>query len=906
MAESGRGRRWSRIFRPDARSEVEEELEFHLEQRVRDNIARGMTADAARAAAHARVGDLNEVRSQCIDLLTAERRSESRREWVKFSVLDFKLGLRMLGRYPGLTLVGGLAIAFAIWVGASTFELINQFVDPKLPLPDADRIVAIRNRDLQSRDVAQSSAQDFTRWREETKSVTDIGAYYSFNRNLTVGENSPVPIHGAAISAAAFRVARLAPVVGRGLVDADEQPGAPGVIVISHRAWQNRFDGDSNVVGKTVRLGSDPVTVVGVMPENFGFPASQSTWIPLRLNPNEMPGAGPPVRVFGRLAAGASLEQAKAELLAAGQRAQREYRNTREHLRAEVVPFGKSLADHFSSTDVMLIRSINLFLIMLLALVSANVALLVFARAAARESEIAVRNALGASRSRIVTQLFAEALVLVGCGAALGLAAAGYGLRFVIRATQSGLLQQVGQLDFWRDWRLSPATAFYAVALTLLGALIVGVVPALRVTSGLQARLREAGAGGGGLKFGGLWTAVIVIQVALTLAFPATGYFTRQISRGEQSTVVGFRDDEFLVARLDRDRAKKSADERFRADYHEIERRLLSEPGVVAVTFGEQLPRMGHPQRIIQVDELEAAQPDSSNWITTAAVDLKFFDAFEASIVAGRAFHSADLSSAEGAVIVNEGFVRRILGGRNAVGRRIRVISREAAARGAPDEDAGPWQVIVGVVSDLETRPTHAGSVHPRIARVYRPVGPEQAQPLQMAIHVKGAEPMTLLPRLREIAASVDIDLRVNQTGVLSDIRYDADPFVAFGLRMVILVSTVALVLSLAGIYSVMSFTVTRRRREIGVRVALGADRRRLILSVFARPLTQLTLGIVAGTALVIVLSLIAYDQTLSFRGATLVAAYSIVMMGVCMLACIVPTRRALRVDPMYSLRAES
>src|SRR5690606_17801175 len=363
--------------------------------------------------------------------------------------------------------------------------------------------------------------------------------------------------------------------------------------------WQARFAADSGVVGRVVQLGRTPATVVGVMPEGYAFPVSQSLWVPLRLNPVDHPrGGGPDLAIFGRLAPGASLAEAQAELTAWGRRAAADSPSTHQHLRPRVIPYAQSVA-LVEGSELFLARASYGFFLMLVVLICGNVALLMFARAATREGELVVRSALGASRGRIVGQLFAEALILCGVAAAVGLTAAGLGVRLLVRAVETNSGQR---LPFWFHADLSPWTVLYAVVLTVLGAAIAGVLPGLRATRGMQARLRQATAGAGGLTFGGVWTAVIVAQIAVTLAFPVVAFGVHGGVRAARAIVANFPEEEFLSARIAVDREPPpGADTSFaafvarrQATARELERRLNAEPGVVGVTFAERLPRMDH------------------------------------------------------------------------------------------------------------------------------------------------------------------------------------------------------------------------------------------------------------------------------------------------------------------------
>ncbi len=838
---------------------------------------------------------------------------------IGISWLDFKLGFRMLVKYPGLTLVGALAIAFAIWMGAGAFEFISQVVRPTLPLPDGDRIVGVRVRDAESSRLLEPRLDNFERWRHELRTLDELGAYRTRGRNLITGEGLGEPLRIAEISPAGFRVARVAPLLGRGLVEADGQSGATAVAVIGHDVWQRRFGGDSGVVGRTVQLGNEQTTIVGVMPEGFGFPVAHSVWVPLRLNALDFAPEGMQMlAVFGRLAPGASLEDAQAELAAWGRRAAADHPDTHRHLRPRVLPYAKSVV-YLPNIAALGFSAMNLFLVMLLLLVTSNVALLMFARAAAREGELAVRTALGATRGRIITQLFAEALVLAGLGAVLGLAASRWGLRWmqgVIEADVAGGGLFNGMLPFWFRPGLSPATVLYSVGLTILAATVIGVVPGLKVTRGLRARLQRASAGGGGFRFGGVWTAVIVAQVAMTVTFPAAAYIAQSEARQIHEIRIPFSAHEFLTARLEMDRehaaetlaeirAEQRA-ERFTAAFRDLEQRLLADPAVTGVTYGERLPLMYHPHRLIEIDEGGAA-PLHPSWpegyrVSSAAVDPDFFEVLNTPIVTGRGFGSGDLAGGARSIVVNQSFVERVLGGRNPIGRRVRYVFLEER-RGDPSwspEDE-PWYEIVGVVPDMGTS---AGDEDPKIAAFYHPASPGDVAPLQLAVHLRG-DPTAFPPRLRALAAAVDPDLRLYDPMPLSEVTSSDLLLIAFWFWLIIGVSVVALVLSLAGIYSVMAFTVAQRTREIGIRVALGAPARSILGGIFRRPLRQLALGIGVGGLFAGALVSAAESTGPTAAGAAMFLGYVVLMTGVCLLACFVPTRRALGVEPTEALRAE-
>jgi putative ABC transport system permease protein len=875
-------------------AEMDEEMRFHLEMEAERLVReKGLDPREARRRAAVAFGGVEKYKEAGRDARGLT--------WPIGLSLDFKLGARMLAKYPGLTLVGGLSMAVAIAVGAAAFEMVNQAVHPTLPLDDGGRVVGIRNWDAAANRVQPQALHDFATWRQELRSVEDVSAFRSVTRNLISADGDPQPLEVAEMTASGFHVAREAPLLGRTLVEEDERPGAPTVVVIGHDVWRSRFGGDPRVVGRTIRIGRSEATVVGVMRKGFAFPVSHTLWMPLRLNPLEHErGSGPGISVFGRLARGASLDAAQAELSTLGRRAAADFPRTHQHLRPQVMPYARSWSP--SPGEGIPWRAltaagyaVNVSAVMFLLLICANVATLVFARTATRESEIAMRSALGASRRRIATQLFAEALVLGGVAAAVGLAVAAVGLRWGL-----GVFETVAMdLPFWFRGRISLATVLYAAVLTVVAALIAGAVPALKITGrGMQTRLRQAGMGGASMRFGRLWTGIIVTQVALTVAFVPlvvdAALDTRQIGVSE----LGFPAGEYVSARVEMDRedaAGPELGEQFRASLQELERRLAAEPGVTAVTFARVLPGAYHRRRAVEVEGV--AGPTPQERVQTGSVDPRLFDALGAPILAGRGLSPADVESGA-AVVVNEEFVRVVLGGRSAVGRRVRYVDPEEDDDPAARAEPGPWLEIVGVVRQLGM------TIDPDLdhaAGIYHPLAPGAAFPLHVAVRVTGA-PEAFAPRLRALAVGVDPDLRLYEVGPMDQVQRDLLMTYTFWVGVAALAACIVLLLSTTGIYSLMSFTVARRTREIGIRIALGADRRRIVSGIFSRAFTQVGLGIAIGAGLLV----LAAGGIQSVGEAGVIAAIVGVMTGVCMLACIVPTRRALRVEPTEAMRADA
>jgi putative ABC transport system permease protein len=857
-----------------ARSTAEARMtqEFHLhidletEHLVRDE---GLSPDEARRRATAAFGGVEQYKETM--------RDGRGLAWLSGLALDLKVGARMLVRYPGLTLVGGAAMAFGIAAGVGAFEIRTQFVNPSLPLDDGARIVGLRYWDSSANRPLPSSADDIARWQNGLTHVEGVSAFRLSSRNLITSDGRSEAEPVAEMSAAAFRVTRVPPLAGRTLIQADEDAGAPPVVVIGHDLWRRRFGGDPGVIGHNVQLGGRHATVVGIMPEGFAFPAAHGLWVPLA------PGADSDLYVFGRLTRQASRAQAQAELDTIAARTAADSAEARDRLRPQLVPFARLM---FDPGEIQIGLALgNAFVVMLLVLVCANVALLMFARAAARDTEIAVRSALGAGRARIVVQLFVEALALAGVAVAIGLVAARFGIRSIL-ATMAAEARR--PLPFWMTDDLTATTVIYAAGLTMVSAAIIGIIPALNVTGrGHQDRLRQSTAGGGGPQFRGVWTVVIAAQVAATVMFPAAAFMLHRSVVGQQARDIGFPADRFLSARLELDR------ERART-YAELERRVSAEPAVAGVTFTDRLPGTGHPIVRIEVEgERVPGTRATRHSSASASVASNFFDVLGAPPVAGRRFSGIDVESALPVAIVNQSFVTRVLRGQNPIGRRIRRARQDAA------DQPGRWLEIVGLVKDLGMFSNAEG------AGFYEPLSPDRVEAFRAAVDVRGS-PDTFAARFRDVAGEVEPTLQVHELMPLKAAGASGWLEFQYLSRVMAVLSAIALLLSLTALYSVTAFTVSRRTREIGVRLALGADRVRVVGPLVRRPLTQVGIGVGAGAILAVLAFAAVSERAPGVAEFILIAAYSLLMMAICLLACVAPASRTFRVQPARALTADT
>ena len=812
---------------------------------------------------------------------------------------DYKLGVRMLLKYPGLTIAGGLALAIAIGIGAGWYDLAGKLLWPTIPLPDGDRIVTIETQNALTNQAENRVTRDFLEWRSDVRSVDDLGAYSTDLRNLIVGNARPVLIQTAALTATAFRTARVTPLIGRGLLDADETPGAPGVVVLGHDVWQRSFEGRDDVVGSTVKLGSTPVTVVGVMPKGFGYPVSHAAWTPLQLRASYGALEGDPIAVIGRLKPGITLEQANAELRVLGERAAAALPATHAHLRPFVARLGQG-SD--APPDIAGLALMCLPSLLVLFLACTTVGTLFYARTAIREGEMAMRSALGASRARIISQLFVEALVLASIAAAVGLIAVDRTLRWGIESVAEGK----GGVPFWMTPGLDITTMLYAGGLAVAGAAMLSLLPALRVTrTRLQPHLMNLGAGGSTLRFGRVWTTAMIAQVALTaIAIPSGIEGASQVIRTVRIHAQ-FPSHENLAARLELDRPAGEDMTSFQGRrariYARLEQQIAEEPDVVAVTFADRVPGASFPVgQTASVEAPSGADPAFQTGFARSSIGPGFFETFGRPIVAGRGFHGGDFSPAARTVIVNEAFVRGFAqrGIASPLGARLRYSSESGVSATEPSFE------IVGVVRDLGLDPGEQGDEG---AYVFHAGSAATASPLVMSVRLRG-NPATLAARLPTIAADVDAGLSVPEARPLGDWIWQRDFWLVTQIAAAAGVSALVLFLSAMGLFSLMSISVSRRTREIGVRMALGANPRHVLARIVRHAMVLMGSGVAAGGGLVLLVVALGggptgrpADDVVSF--AAWIGITSAVMMGAGLLACVEPARRALRINPIDALR---
>ena len=882
------------FFRQDAvEAELSREIRSHLQLLEDEHVAKGMSRDDARLAARRAFGGVEQAKEH--------QRDARGFRWLEASRIDLKLGVRMLVKYPGLSIIGGAGLAVGVAIGAAFFAMLYSFLYATLPVEGGDRIVALENWDIDANNEMRRSMHDLVMWRREMKTVEEIGAFRTIARNLTFAGGSAEAVQVAQITAAGFNITRVTPVIGRAIVAADESAGASPIVVIGYDVWHSRFGGDASVLGRELRLGNVVHTIVGVMPEDYAFPVNHSYWIPFGTNAAAFgPGEGPDIFIFGRLRDGVAMKHAQAELSALGAQAASAFPLTHARLQPRVMPYAYPILDIQGGSTIRDFTAMQSMISMLALIVAVNVGVLVYARTATRQREIAVRTALGASRRRIIGQLFIEALVLSAAASAAGIGLARFGIAqgFAIYAAEGS-----DSLPYFLKPDMPLAAYVYVAMLTVFAAVVAGVLPALHATGRRAQDTLKQASGTDGLRLGRVWTAMIIAQVAVAVTgLPATIKVSWDgIQRG--LTKANYSDESFLAAIISADPDapagmaasvyERESVLRFEKLKTDLVTSLEAEPAVDDVTVASTIPG-AEPKARIAIDGAVNVQSGALD-VGFNGVATDFFDAFGARVIAGRALRDSDGTGSTQGVVVNRAFVNQLLGGANAVGRQVHYVEAGRRASGGTTTQFE----IVGVVTNLGTNTIAPELIDPVIYHSLR-----SSTRATALIRMRGNEPMPFSSRLRDLASALDPTLRLRVV-TLSEMRRQQ----LIGLRLMLLgfslVIVTVLLLSAAGIYAMMSFTVSQRRREIGIRAAMGADAGQLLRSIFTKAALQLAAGVAVGIVMALMIDRASDGELLGLFGRALLPVTAVVMTIVGLFATIGPARRSLRIQPTEALRAE-
>ena len=885
------------VLRPAALdADFDAEMEAHLAAAEQDGVSSGLTPEEARRAALVKLGGLTQLRDAT--------RAAQGLPWVGACWLDIKLGVRLLVKHPGLTVVSTLALATGMAIVAGFHAGTEFVVRPVLPDAEGERIVAIWNHDVARSERGEQTLGDMLVWRRELTSVDHVGAFARQERAVAASGGRTRLVATARISASAFAMLRITPLLGRVLKEEDERPGAAAVALVGFELWQSAMQSDPGIVGKTVRVGGGDHTVVGVMPRGFAFPRREQLWTPLPLSVATPPGEGPAIDMaFGRLSPEATLEEAEAELAVVGSRLAADNRQTHAALRPRIATYARSFVDGNEPGLIAIMRAARALIWIVVLIVAVNVGALVYARNASRVGEVALRMALGASRRRIAVQMFLEALVLASIAAVVGMAIMAWPLHLLQEVFATSVARG-DALPYWFAVHIGPRTVLVLAGLVLLCAVLTGMLPALKLTDRhMRSALQQVQQGVTTLRFGTATTVVVVTQVAISVALLT-------VAGAQLRTLVGdwmsVRDEgrgraEYLTAQLRweppppgsraPDAAAVEAARRVQV-WRALERTLSGEPAVSGVTFDASL-RM-------QPFEALSFSGAAPQWAYVVFIAPNYFAVQGTPVLRGRAFDEADAGRRQVAV-VNEAFVRALLPVPDPVGFRVRPIDSPGGS--LPEEGLG----IVGVVRDVPAFEfSQRGPAWVAQPTIYLPLA-QTASIVRMTLRVRN-DPAQFVPRLTAVAAAIDPTLVVHRPMP----RETIDPIDLLFLRLygfgVAFLLLAVMLLATAGVYSMMSFTVAQRTCEIGIRTALGASTLRIVGDVFHRGLLQVGTGTAVGLGIGVAASEGPFllSEGIFDDGPGLMAAIVVLLLLTGVVACGIPLHRALRIQPTEALRAEA
>ncbi|HVT57106.1 MAG TPA: ABC transporter permease [Thermoanaerobaculia bacterium] len=801
---------------------------------------------------------------------------------------DVRYGARMMAKVPGHTAAAAIALCLGIGLTTATFSIVYGAMLRGLPFEHGERIMSlvVENpaRDVQEREQGVD-VHDFLDWRRRQKSFEGLAAFNNGTVTLS-GNDKPERLDGAAVTAEMFDLLRVKPILGRAFRRGDDRPGAEPVMLLGYRVWKNRYDGDPRIVGKAVRVNGQPATIVGVMPAECQFPFVEQLWTPLTLDPGKTErGKGDSFGVVGRLRPGVTRQQAAAEMAAISNSLAAEYPRTNRGLLATVEPF----------TDRWLGKPARLMLLAMfgavccvLMIACINVASLIMSRALQRTREIAIRAALGAGRGLVIRQILTESLLLALLGAGVGLGLAWLGVRQFNRA----LVESNAPVAFWIRCVVDTPALLCALAATVAAAVIAGLVPALQVSrTQLSELLKDEGRGSTSLRLGLFSRTVVIAEIVLScILLVGAGLMVKSVIRAE-TVPYGFDTSHLLAVRVPLFEANYPKPTDRAAFYQRLLERLQEQPGVRAVGATTTLPSVNWGSDFFAVDGRAYATESDYPLAHSDVISAGLFAALSVRPIAGREFERLDTADSQPVVIVNQSLARKMWPLDSPLGKRLRL---------AKTRHTEPWRTVVGVVPDLRLY----GLDTKKLDGFYLPIGQSGPTRLSFLIRTPG-DPLALVSAVRAQVTALDKDtpiyfVKTMERAILEDRFFNhlfGTLFSLFGLC--------ALLLAAVGIYGVIAFSVQRRTQEIGVRMALGARRGRVLGMLMKQGVVQLAIGLALGLPL-------------AFAGSFLLGAVlfqvepgdpevlTLVVAGlslVAVVACLVPGQRAMDVDPIVALR---
>jgi putative ABC transport system permease protein len=798
---------------------------------------------------------------------------------------DVRFAVRTLRRTPGFAAIAVLTLALGIGATAVVFSWVSTVLAAASPVADMERHAAVwsHNR-TQGETKNVVSPHDFVEWRRRQQSFERFGALRRGAVNLS-GATEPVRVAAQFASADMLDVLGTRPALGRGFTADDEHPGAPLVVILNHRVWQDRFGGRTDVLGREVLLDGRPATVVGVLSLDYVNP---ELTIPLTIDPNSPDHLERNLFVFARLRPTVTLDGARAEMTAIGAQLERERPDTHRGWGVNTRP----LQEEFVGPQARVVFALLAAAAAAVLLIGcANIANLLLARGLTRAREVAVRTALGASRGRLVQQMLVESLVLALAGAVLGLLVAQWGL---------GLLRAL----FVADIRIMERAvvdgrvlAFAAIA-AVLSSVFFGLLPALQtVRPDVNQALRQGSRTTGGVRTRQLRATLVASEVAMAVLFLVVSLLFMRTLAALQRIEPGFDSEQVLTLRLALPEARYGTDASVATFYERVLDRLRGTPGVTTAGAGLRVPTAGsrwNPSRSLVIEGRPAREHE-----TLFAADLTvtpgYLETLRIPLVAGRALTAADSQSAPLAVLVNQMTVRRYFDGNaaKALGARIRL---------GDESRADTWRIVVGIVGSVRNDDIDS----PPLPMVYVPLAQRPSREMTLVVRTTG-DPLRFVDEARAAVASVDREQPVYDVKSMAQVLEEDMRQSVLLIGILGIFAGIALVLAALGIYGVVSHAVAQRTHEIGVRMALGAAVRDVVRLVARQGLTPVFIGLVLGLGAGVAVSRLMSGLLYGVTPTDPITYLSVVaiLAGVALLACVAPARRAARVDPLIALRAE-
>ena len=863
--------------------DVNRELELHLDLRAREFEAQGMTPEAARRAALEAFGDREAIEDEVRSIRESTVRERQYHDWLDELRQDVIVGLRGLTRSPGFTIVALLTLAIGIGANTAIFSVLRSVVLRPLPYTNPDQLVQVwSDYRARGRETPEwLTPPDFADWRDQNRTFVGMAAYQGWGPDLT-GDGEPETVGGLIVSGNFFDVLRAKPAFGRALTMQDDDPGTEPVVVLSDALWRRRFGADSSILGRRITLNGTPWTVIGVLEPGFRAPiqaAAPDLYRAMRRPADSRCGRGCVVlRVIGRMRPGVSVAAAQADLARIAERVAREYPSTNADVGAWLIPLHEQLTGSVRRPLLALTGAVAIVLL----IGCVNLANLLLVRGAAREREIAVRAALGARRARIVRQLVTENGLLALTGGALGLALGVAGSR-VLGVLVPESVRRVQEIRF------DATVMSFTAAMTIIAGLAFGLLPAMRAVRGnLIGSLRDARASTSSHTTLGNGLVILQLSLAVVLLFGA-GLLLRSFL-AMQRVDLGYRTEGVAFASIAFPQARYREPTRFSAATDDLLARLRANPAVRAVELTD-LPPLTPNDQDVSVVPLGRPVSDRTPAVWYRSVTPGYLSLMRMRLVAGRQFTTAETQGAPQVGIINEEAARQLWPGENAVGR--------AVSLGAPNE---PPLTIVGVVASG----LHDGPNQPTKPEFFAPQAQFPTRFITMVLE-PSRDLAAVGAAVRQALREVDPLIPAPALEPIEERVGDAVALPRLYAILVGLFATAALSLAALGVYGVMAYTVAQRRREIGVRVALGADPagiRRLVLGRGARlAAAGLVVGLAGALALGRLIQALLFGVS-PFDAATLLAV-PVVLGGMTILASWVPARRAMRLDPVSALRED-